>query len=260
MQIFEYLAHIVLLFLELALISSLVTALTRSIIAKNQQKMSASLKLMFFDGRGNVETSRCLLAVAEIPYEDKRFSISCDAREFPEFAAARERGEFKAGMDQAPLLVIGNDVSIGQTKAIERYIARRGGLMGSNDIEAAQIDCICEHVRDIKDKYAKVQAITDEAEKETAMNKWFTTEFTEWLSKLEMSLPSGRAAGYCVGNKVSYADVTVWNLLSDFFRNPQKEGVAASVKPCVQLVGIVDTVAALPALQKWLAERPQTNW
>ena len=62
--------------------------------------------------------------------------------------------------------------------------------------------------------------------------------------------------GYCVGNKPSYADVCVWSLLSDFFDN--KEGVAASVKPCVQLVQIADNVAALPALQKWLAERPQT--
>ena len=130
--------------------------------------------------------------------------------------------------------------------------------MGSNDIEAAQIDCICEHVRDIKEKYGKIRAITDVAEKEAAMSKWFTTEFSEWLTKLEMSLPSGRAAGCCVGDKVSLADVTVWSLLSDFFDN--KEGVAASVKPCAQLISIVDAVAALPALQKWLADRPQTNF
>ena len=220
--------------------------------------METHIKLMYFDGRGVVEISRCLLAVANIPYEDKRFSISCNGLEFPEFAAARARGEFIANMDQAPLLIVENNISIGQSKAIERFIAHRGGLMGSNDVEAAQIDCICEHVRDIKEKYGKVKAIADAAEKETAMNKWFTTEFSEWLSKLEASLPSGRAPGYCVGNKVSYADVTVWSFLTDFFDN--KEGVAASVKPCAQLVGIVDAVAALPALQKWLADRPKTNF
>ena len=220
--------------------------------------MGTQIKLMYFDGRGVVETARCLLAVANITYEDKRFSISCDAREFPEFAAARARGEFKANMDQAPLLVVDDNISIGQSKAIERFIAHRGGLMGSNDMEAAQIDCICEHIKDIKDKYSKVKAITDATEKEAALNKWFTAEFSEWLSKLEASLPSSHAPGCCVGNKVSYADVCVWSLLADFFDN--KEGVAASVKPCAQLVSIVDAVAALPALQKWLAERPRTNW
>ena len=219
------------------------------------------MKLVYFDARGVVETSRCLLAIANIPYEDQRFGIkpaeSGGGFEYPEFAAAKARGELKVNMDRAPMLVVGNDV-IGQSKAIERYIARRGGFMGSNDIEAAQIDYICEHIRDIKEKYGKVRAITDAAEKEAAMTKWFTTELSEWLSKLEMSLPSGRGAGYCVGNKVSLADVAVWSFLSDFFDN--KEGVAASVKPCAQLVGIVDAVAALPALQKWLAERPQTNF
>ena len=221
---------------------------------------SAPLKLVYFDARGVVEISRCLLTIANIPYEDQRFGIKPAASgagfEYPEFAAAKAKGDLKANMDRAPLLMIGSGVSLGQSKSIERYIARLGGLTGSNEVEAAQIDCICEHVRDIKEKYGKIRAITDAAEKEAGMSKWFATEFSEWLSKLEMSLPSGHAPGYCVGNKVSHADVCVWHLLSDHFDD--KEGVAASVKPCAQLVSIVDTVAALPALQKWLAERPQT--
>ena len=158
----------------------------------------ASLKLVYFDARGVVENARILLAISNIPYEDQRFSIKPAASgsgfEYPEFAAFKAQGELKANMDRAPLLFVGTDV-IGQSKAIERYVARRGGLMGSNDIEAAQIDCICEHIRDIKEKYGKVRAIADAAEKETAMSKWFDTELSEWLTKLETSLPSGRTPG-----------------------------------------------------------------
>ena len=48
-----------------------------------------------------------------------------------------------------PVLHVG-DKQIGQSKAIERYIAKLTNMMGTNDIEAAQIDCVTEHIRDIK--------------------------------------------------------------------------------------------------------------
>ena len=61
-------------------------------------------------------------------------------------------------------------------------------MMGSNDIESAQIDCVTEHIRDIKDKYNKVKGTTDATEKETQLAKWFDTEFAEWLEKVRVIL------------------------------------------------------------------------
>ena len=59
-------------------------------------------------------------------------------------------------LDRAPVMVVssvdGTTAEIGQSKAIERYIARRYGLLGANEIEAAQIDAITEHIRDAKEK------------------------------------------------------------------------------------------------------------
>ena len=34
----------------------------------------------------------------------------------------------------------------GQSKTIERFVARRHGFMGDTELEAARIDMICEHV------------------------------------------------------------------------------------------------------------------
>ena len=56
-------------------------------------------------------------------------------------------------------------VKVGQSKAIERYLARELGLMGSNALEAAQVDQLGETVRDIKDAYQKARNIKDEDEK-----------------------------------------------------------------------------------------------
>ena len=47
---------------------------------------------------------------------------------------------------------------IGQSAAIERYVARSCDLMGSDPVEAAQIDMWSEHVRELKDKYKAAKA------------------------------------------------------------------------------------------------------
>lgn len=43
---------------------------------------------------------------------------------------------------------------LAQSKAIERFLAKRFGFFGDNDLEGARIDMITEHIRDIKDACA----------------------------------------------------------------------------------------------------------
>jgi glutathione S-transferase len=47
-----------------------------------------------------------------------------------------------------PVLQVGED-SIGQSSAINQYLARENGLMGGNNIESAQIVTISEHVKEM---------------------------------------------------------------------------------------------------------------
>jgi hypothetical protein len=56
---------------------------------------------------------------------------------------------------------------------------RRYGFMGASPLECAQIDVICEHVRDIKDAYSKTRVIKDEAEKKQASEKFYGTDLPE---------------------------------------------------------------------------------
>lgn len=87
-------------------------------------------------------------------------------------------------MGRLPILEVDGQ-QVAQSKSIERFVARRYGFLGENDVEAAQIDCVCEHVRDIKDAYQKVRGIQDEAEKKAGMEKWFATDLPEWCGKFE---------------------------------------------------------------------------
>ncbi len=175
-----------------------------------------SMKLLYFDAKGVVELSRVMLKVGNIPFEDVRFSIKVKdggGFETPDFTAAKAAGELSANMDRAPLLVVG-ETKIGQSKAIERYVAAKCGMMGCSSEEAAVIDCCAEHVRDIKDKWGKIRAIGGmgpSPEKDVAMKKWFEEgEFKEWLTKLEKSLPPAQDESFAVGSSLSYADMNIW--------------------------------------------------
>ena len=98
--------------------------------------------------------------------------------------AAKAEGKHDINMGRLPFLEVDGQ-QVPQSKSIERFVALRYGFLGDNDVEAAQIDSFCEHVRDIKDAYQKVRGIQDEAEKKAGMEKWFGTDLPEWCGKLE---------------------------------------------------------------------------
>lgn len=135
-------------------------------------------KLLYFDARGAAELSRVLMKVGSMEFEDVRFPIvpkEGGGFETAEFTAGKLAGEYAVNMDRVPILEV-SGLRIGQSKSIERYIANKCNLMGSNDEERALIDCISENVRDIKDKWGKIRMLGgfgNSPEKEAAINKWY---------------------------------------------------------------------------------------
>ena len=109
-----------------------------------------NIHLRYFDARGAAETSRLLMALVGQPFTEDRWAIDFTRlsgdQMSPGMAAARQEGKLVANLDRAPVLVVDGG-EIGQSKAIERFLARRLGLMGKDEIEAGRIDCFSEHIR-----------------------------------------------------------------------------------------------------------------
>lgn len=100
--------------------------------------MSSSYKLIYFAGRGLAETSRMLFKVGGQEFEDYRYPLTIDNGQYlrPEWDADKSKYIY----EQIPVLEIdGGKYTIAQSKAIERFLARRFNLLGNNDIEAALI-------------------------------------------------------------------------------------------------------------------------
>lgn len=216
------------------------------------------MKLVYFNGRGLAETSRLLLALANQDYEDFRYPLeiidwSTHNMVKEEFDRDKADGKLTHSLNKVPYLEVDGHI-VCQSKSIERYLARRFNMMGSNNLEAAHIDSICEVVRDIKDAYQKVRRLSGE-ERTQGMNVWFSETLPSRFSDLEVILNN---QNYSVGDTISLSDVVLYSLCVQFFDD--KESAYGATNNTPKLRGIVNHISENPLIRQWIERRPNTNF
>jgi len=219
------------------------------------------MKLTYFNVRGLAETTRMLFAVNNQTgdreeYEDFRYPLEViDMKTHQmtkdEFDSDKSDGKLVKSLNKVPFLEVDGHV-IPQSKTMERFLARRFGLMGNDEYESAHIDSICECVRDFKDMYQKVRVAEDV---DTAMNEWFTVTLIERLTLLENLLNDN---SFSVGDKLSLSDIVLYSFITNFFDNKEASMNATLAAP--RLRKIVTMVGELPEIKEWLEKRPKTNF
>lgn len=214
------------------------------------------MKLVYFNGRGLAETSRMILALGKQDYEDYRYPL--EIIDFAthnmvkkEFDSDKSDGKLSSSMNKLPYLEVEGKV-LCQSKSIERFLARKFGMLGNDEWEAARIDSIAECVRDFKDMYQKVRKADN---KEEAMIEWFTVTLVEKLSLLENLLDG---EGFSVGDKTSLSDIVLFSFITQFFDD--KSASLNSTLATPKLRSIIDRVASLPEIVSWIEARPETSF
>jgi hypothetical protein len=112
---------------------------------------------------------------------------------------------------------------------------------------------ICEHVRDIKQKYNDYKSGKFGEDLDRAKNEWIRNELPSFLTKLERCIPS-QTLKYSVGDKISLSDVIVEQFIHEYFED--KASVAAAIHGCVKITAIAANVAE--AARAWFLSRPKT--
>lgn len=88
---------------------------------------------------------------------------------------------------------------IGQSKSIDRFVAKRFGFMGASDVEAAQVDMLGEHCSDIKKGYGDARAGKKDEALAAAKAEFLGPKLAEWAVKLEAVLAAiGSTGGFAV--------------------------------------------------------------
>jgi glutathione S-transferase len=190
-------------------------------------------------------------------------------------------GNLVQNLGRMPVLEVGEN-SIGQSAAINYYLATELGLMGSNTLEAAQIISVAEHLKEMMTTWRGLCAYGVEPTTEV-LDKWFTAGATDstgpadragystrfatwWAGRIETALGGN---GFAVGNKLSLADVLLYNVFAEFLVDEQagempqwkreafgsKARTDALVAQHPKIQASINAVAANENVQKWLATR-----
>ena len=190
-------------------------------------------RLTYFRGRGRAETTRWMLAANAIEFEN----VPIDTPE--ELLALRASG--KLPFDQMPLLEI-DGLHLSQSSAMVRYLARKGGLYGRNEIDATWCDMTAGAVSDFAEVAIqaafKPSASVAVADMETCFNK-FGPRFEAQIQ--------AQGSGYCVGDRLTFADVVLAEALSSYL-----EWIPAVLEDMPSLQALYQLVTDRPGIAAYL--------
>jgi glutathione S-transferase len=201
------------------------------------EEASTTTVLTYFHGRGRAEQARFMLAATNTPFKNK----CLDTHE--ELEAMRASGKLAFG--QLPLLEV-DGVRVVQSQTINRYLARRGGLYGSNDSEAMQCDMIADGVADFMGGWL---GFPFSADKDAFVEEKSKPTVAKYAPKLEAIVSANKGSVYSVGSQLTYADVVLADVCTSYTELLGEEWI----KPYPALMAIRDLVCRLPSVSAYLA-------
>ncbi|XP_071507732.1 S-crystallin SL11-like [Diadema antillarum] len=206
-----------------------------------------SYKLTYFDARGRVEIARLMFALKGVEFDDVRV-------DYTTFATSEEKK--KAPLGQLPILEIEGRPILPQSRAIQRYLAREFGFYGSNNKEATFMDLVVETYDDFTEGMSKfIYYESDPAKKAEAKKKFMEESAPRLLAFLEKLLGQSSSA-YFVGDKASFADVTVFNLVDVGVDHLGEDLFSKYPK----LVELKQRVSEIPSVKAYLDKRPKCQY
>ncbi|KAE9552110.1 hypothetical protein FO519_004690 [Halicephalobus sp. NKZ332] len=160
-------------------------------------------KLVYFDARGLSEPIRDIFHYLGIDFEDVRFS----QEDWPKYKPDAPYGT-------APWLEI-DGTKLSDSMAIVQYLAKKHGLAGKTDLEAAQIHACVEFIRDFLREirpYLLVKLGKSEGDLEKLKKDVFLPKLEVTMKKL-CSILKSSGNGYLFKSGLTYADFILTELV-----------------------------------------------
>lgn len=159
--------------------------------------------LTYFDVRGRAEVIRLILEETATPYEERRIQVA----DWPALKPTLPFGQLPTYQD--------GDLSIVQSHAIYRHLARKHGLYGANEREHIRCDIVEEAFVDAQFTVGSFYSNPDFAKKR---DEFEAATLPDLMTKLQRLLEQNEdGTGFWVGDRLSLADFVAWHLL-DYVR------------------------------------------
>lgn len=199
------------------------------------------LTLYYFPVRARAEPIRLILAYGNIQYED----VTID---FDRWAGEKtDRDKFRFG--QLPVVLLPNGVSIAQSGAITRYVAKLAGVYPSDPDKAAVADMVQELAMEMNIINPILNWFPVDSEQRAREYTTYFDAFDGRMVALRRILGSQQYFG---GDGPSHGDFCMLHVLD----------VTLTVKPDaldshLELKGWVERMKGIPQVHRYLSERPQ---
>merc|ERR1719273_2482077 len=186
------------------------------------------LKLTYFDTKGRAEITRLALAYGEISYE--------------EFASKKP----SLPLGQVPVIEV-DGKTYPQSMALARYAARLSDLYPSDPLEALSVESVMDSLMELFPPMVDIVFIEKHEEKKKEKTEKFLGETIPYLLNAVEKMIVGK---YVLGEKITLADLLIFDLLANCLSNFEKYGFKPSNWP--KLEAIVNAVKHEPKISAYL--------
>jgi glutathione S-transferase len=201
--------------------------------------------LTYFNAPGRSELARVILEVAGVDYDFVAVANWPEAK-----AAYAAAGKVPFG--QLPIYEEPDGLVMSQSMAIARYLARRHGLVGASEHEAALVEMAAEGVNDIYEQLITVFFKTPAEQRPPVLDKFLAEFLPVHLGHISALLERNGDNGRLVGAKLSYADLFLWVALEAIFpRVPGSKELVEGKYPKVK--AFLDGVASHERIKAYQA-------
>ncbi len=253
-------------------------------------KKSDGLTLKYWNGRGLMEIARLMLAKKNMyagDYADIRVTTdSMDGYEKGNNNVVTYKSlenTLDSNLGRLPILEC-NGKSVGQSTAINYFVAKKLNLFGDNDMESSRIISVLSSLDELKSSYRKVipygqeptedmfRSFFDEPERDVkgpAQRANSKTRFFRWYcGRMEHSL--FKESKWTVGTRMSLADIAIYRELYDTLEGNQahssvkpyrrepfssRKNVLEALKSYPKLLNVCEMVRSDPSIKKHIEGR-----
>ncbi len=183
--------------------------------------MQSTYKVHYFEGNGRAVNLRAILDYSNANWEDNKIN-------FAEWPTIKASGKFEFG--QMPVLEVDGKQKT-QTIALEVFLARRFGLMGSNEEDEYQILNVLS-TREDYSKHLFGLLMPNEEQKnkrEEIINNLRENVFPTILGAVEKRYVENGKGNYFLGDKFSLADIFLSTGFTQLFESPALKDLFSDV-------------------------------
>ncbi|XP_071144302.1 glutathione S-transferase-like [Mytilus edulis] len=154
------------------------------------------------------------------------------------------------------MLTVDTKITINQTGAIARFIAREFGLYGTDNMESSKCDVIFETYNDVFTELIKAFFEQDEAKK-AEYGKKLNTEVLPKFFVFMTKLLKENGGKFLVGSKLSLADIAFFDMVDKI--TGSKIMGADLYKDFAEIKTFYENVQKLPKIKSYLEKRQPSD-